>query len=68
MTEELSGFADRGVIAITASVGSVSWATSLLPMGDGSHFIALNANVRQTNDLEVGDPAEAEFVVRSRKW
>jgi hypothetical protein len=45
-SKPLEHFADRGLIAITACVGGQSWPTSLLPMGDGIHFIALPAKVR----------------------
>ena len=34
-----------GFVAITAKVGHSSWETSLLPKGDGTHFIALPAKV-----------------------
>ena len=58
--------AERGLIAITARVGSSSWATSMLPMGDGTHFIALPAKVRQREKLSLGSTAEISFVIRSR--
>jgi len=56
--------AKRGVIAITASVGKSSWATSLLPYGDHTHFIALPAKVRKTNDIKLGDTISVEFEIR----
>ena len=58
--------ADRGLIAITAKVGASSWATSLLPMGDGTHFIALPAKVRQKEKLALGSMIEISFMIRSK--
>ena len=56
-----------GFIAITAKVGSISWATSLLPKGDGTHFIALPAKVRAKERLAFGSEIEISFETRSRK-
>jgi hypothetical protein len=63
MTEE---FADRGLVAITATVGKSSWKTSLLPMGDGTLFIALNAKVRKAEGIELGDMVKISFRLRER--
>jgi len=59
--------ADRGVIAITASVGKISWKTSLLPYGDNTHFIALPKKVRKANDIQLGSKIAVEFEIRERK-
>ena len=59
--------ADRGLIAVTAKVGNSSWSTSLLPMGDGTHFIALPAKVRTKEKLSLGMAAEISFETRTRK-
>lgn len=59
--EELSHLAERGLIPIKATVGSTIWDTSLLPKGDSSHFIALNAKVRQTNHIDLGDRITVTF-------
>ena len=48
-TEVLQPLAVRGLIAVHVVVGEVSWDTSLLPMGDGTHFIPLPAKVRRVN-------------------
>jgi len=63
VTKEL---ADRGLVAITAAVGRTSWDTSLLPMGDGTHFIALNKRVRQAENIRIGDRIQASFRLRER--
>ena len=64
ITDELSDFVDRGLIPIRAKVGSTEWDTSLLPKGDGRHFIALNAKVRKANDIEIEDQVTIRFQVR----
>jgi hypothetical protein len=46
ISRPLERLADRGLVAVTATVGKTSWPTSLLPMGDGTHFVALPATVR----------------------
>ena len=61
MTETLLHKADRGVIAITATVRESTWDTSLLPMGDGTHFIALNAKIRKREHIEPGTRIEVVF-------
>lgn len=54
----------RGFVPVTATVGSTSWETSLMPMGDGTHFLAVPAAVRRAEDLDEGDPVSARY--RSR--
>ena len=63
-TDELKPLAERGLGAVEATVGSSSWQTSLLPMGDGSQFLALPAKVRQKEQITIGDVIEVSFVVR----
>lgn len=63
-TDELKPLAERGLVAVEATVGSSSWQTSLLPMGDGSQFLALPAKVRQKEQITIGDVIEVSFVVR----
>ena len=63
-TDELKPLAERGLVAVEATVGSSSWQTSLLPMGDGSQFLALPAKVRQIEQITIGDVIEVSFVVR----
>ena len=56
--------ADRGLIAITASVGKNSWATSLLPYGDNTHFIALPQKVIKANNIKLNDTISVAFEIR----
>ena len=65
-SKPLEHLADRGLIAITARVGASSWPTSMLPMGDGTHFIALPAKVRKPEKLSLGMPVELSFELRTR--
>lgn len=63
-SDELAHLAERGLVAVRATVGEISWDTSLLPMGDGTQFIALPAKVRQTNGLVVGGSVTVSFMPR----
>jgi hypothetical protein len=67
LSKPLEYLADRGLIAVTANVGKSSWETSLLPMGDGTHFIALPAKVRSNENLSLGANVEVSFKTRTRK-
>jgi Domain of unknown function (DUF1905). len=60
-------FAERGLIAVSASVGKNSWATSLFPFGDKTHFLALPVKVRKANDIKLGDKILIKFEIRKRK-
>ena len=55
-----------GPIAITAKVGGSSRPTSLMPMGDGTHFIALPAKVRKKEKLSLGAETQISFELRER--
>jgi hypothetical protein len=66
LSKPLEHLADRGLIAITATVGKTNWPTSLLPMGDGTHFIALPAKVRSKEKLMLGDAVDVSFEIRQR--
>jgi hypothetical protein len=66
LSKPLELLADRGLIAITAQVGTQTWSTSLLPMGDGTHFIALPAKVRTKQKIGVGNVISVSFWIRSR--
>jgi hypothetical protein len=67
ISDELEHLADRGLIAVRATVGDTTWDTSLLPMGDGTTFIALNARVRKKNTLATGDSVTVAFTPRDRE-
>ena len=66
LSKPLEHLADRGLIAVIATVGTSSWSTSMLPMGDGTHFIALPAKVRQKEKLSLGMTVELSFKTRLR--
>ncbi len=67
LSKPLEPLAERGLIAVTAKIGNSSWPTSLLPMGDGTHFIALPAKVRAKEGLKLGAKAEVSFELRIRQ-
>jgi len=66
LSKPLEHLADRGLIAVTAKAGGISWPTSLLPMGDGTHFIALPAHVRKRAKLSLGAEVSVSFETRTR--
>jgi Domain of unknown function (DUF1905) len=59
-------YANRGLVPITAQIRNTTWQTSLLPMGDGTHFIALSAKVRKAEDVQVGGKVSVTFRLRRR--
>jgi hypothetical protein len=59
--------AERGLIAITANIGGSFWKTSLLPMGDDTHFIALPAKIRTKEKITLNDKITISFEIRKRK-
>ena len=67
LSKPLEHLSDRGLVAVTATVGSSSWQTSLLPMGDGTHFIALPAKVRKKENLSLGMAVGIFFNIRGRQ-
>ena len=54
ITEKLVHKAQRGLIPVRVTAGNTSWDTSLMPMGDGTHFIPLSAKVRKKEGIELG--------------
>lgn len=66
LSRPLDVLAERGLIAVHATIGSSSWPTSLLPIGDGTHFLALPAKVRGTEHISLGDTIRVSFTPRER--
>ena len=64
ISEMFTGKTFRGLVPITVKLGSSEWKTSLLPMGDGTHFIALKAQVRKNENIKLGDNIELSFSLR----
>ena len=67
LSKPYENLADRGLIAITAKVGNDSWQTSMMPYGNGTHFIPLPAKIRKANNIQLGDKITIEFDIRERK-
>lgn len=63
-TEMSKHMATRGLVPIVARVGKTEWQTSLLPFGDGTHFLAINSKLRKKEGIEVGDKINFEFKFR----
>ena len=54
----------RGMVPVEVVVHGYKWNTSLLPIGDGDHFIALKKEVREKCKIKLGDSVKIEFKVR----
>ena len=65
-TEQTMHLADRGLVAITATLDKSSWNTSLMPMGDGTHFIPLPAKIREAEHVNLDDQIKLSFKLRKR--
>ena len=63
-TEVTRSLANRGLVPITVKLGKSVWNTSLMPMGDGTHFIPFKAKVRKAEKISVGDHVELSFTLR----
>lgn len=50
-----------GLVPAEITIGKTTWQKSLLPLGDGTLFIALNKKVRDAEDIKVGDKIEVQF-------
>jgi len=61
-TKTLQQFADRGLVPVKVTLGKSAWKTSLLPMGDGTQFIALKASIRKAEDIDIGSKITLTFV------
>ncbi len=66
LSKPIEHLADRGLIAVTAKIGNSNWPTSLLPMGDGTHFIALPMKVRSKEKIALNDTINISFELRER--
>jgi hypothetical protein len=66
LSRRLRTGAARGFVPVTAGVGGSTWDTSLMPMGDGTLFLALPARVRRAEGLDEGDPVRASVRPRPR--
>lgn len=53
-----------GMVPITATIKTTTWDTSLLPMGNGTFFIALKAVIRKKEAIEPGNKLTISFDYR----
>ncbi len=57
---------DRGLVPIKIVIGKSVWNSSLLPKGDGTHFIALPAKIRKAEKIKLGSNIKLKFYLRER--
>ncbi|WP_380164369.1 DUF1905 domain-containing protein [Jannaschia sp. R86511] len=65
-SQQLRAGARRGFVPVAARVGGSAWDTSLMPMGDGTLFLALPAHVRRAEAVDEGDQVRAVLRPRER--
>lgn len=58
LAEALHIEADRRWPRVCVTVGSTTWGTALLPLGNGTDFIALKKDVRAREGIALGDVIE----------
>ena len=51
---ELRHLGRRGIIPVLAMLGDTTWEATLMPWADGSAQIVVNRNVREREQLELG--------------
>jgi len=44
-----------GLVPATITIGNTTWEKSLLPLGDGTLFVALSEKIRNAEEIAVGD-------------
>jgi len=52
-----------GLVPASITIGKTTWKKSLLPMGDGTLFIALNEKVRKAENIKIGDTITVNFEI-----
>ena len=52
-----------GLVPARFTLGRTVWQKSLLPYGDGTLFVPLNAKVRQAEEIEVGKEVNLSYEV-----
>jgi hypothetical protein len=61
--KDFGGKPKWGLVPAKITLGSTTWTRSLLPLGDGTLFIALNEKVRKAEKVAVGDTVQISFTV-----
>jgi hypothetical protein len=54
-TAKLARRGQSGPVLVEAKLGDTLWAASLQPVGDGSYFLAVKAEVRKAEKVDTGD-------------
>lgn len=54
-------FNQKGRIRVKAVINKISFSSTLIPHGNGFHFIILNKDIRDKAKISLGDQVEARF-------
>ena len=64
--QDFKSLEKRGIIPVTARVGSSTWPASLLPWADGSAQLSIGRKIRERENLSRGQQIEVEIAPRER--
>ncbi len=56
MPNSVEFFGTRGLVKITGTIDKYPFASSLMPMGDGTHMLPVKAEIRKAIAKDDGDP------------
>jgi hypothetical protein len=52
---------ERGLIKVKGTVNGIPVQSSLMPQGDGSHYIVINKSIRDKAGVKAGNPVTLEL-------
>ena len=55
-----------GSVRVDATIGDVSWTTSLFPQGEGGYILPLKADIRRRAGITVGDEVTVRLSLAAR--
>ena len=64
ITTNLFGKDTRAFIPITVKLNKTVWDTYLFPYGDGTYFIALKAEIRKKENIQLGEKIKLSFSIK----
>jgi hypothetical protein len=54
---------ERGLVKVKGTINGIPIRSSLMPLGDGSHYIVVNKAIREKAGIEAGDPVDLELEI-----
>lgn len=56
--QELKSQVQRSTVPVVVALGGSKWMTTIMSMGNQKWFIAIKANIRQKENINIGDVVE----------